>query len=565
MTESLKQRLERYRTELQQERGRYLYDWQQIDSFLYPRPTSRINATRPGQGNRTNELNIINETASFSLGVLRSGLMAGYANPSRPWFKLTLADADLADYYSVKTWLAEVEERLRGTLIKSNFYYVLPNVFGDTAGFGISAMLVLEDDEHGVRYTCPPVGQFSVAMDDRGRPECFYRTVSLTVRQIIARFGAENISDRCKKALEQNRLEELVDVTHAILPNMEALQSVTTGAKFERGADGKVIKSMPWHSVYYETHGQGEQVLQQRGFHEFPGAMPRWDAIDGDTYSTRWPGMTALASIKQLQATERVKFTVHDHQARPAMIADATLKGQKTSIVPGGVSYIENLGMQQHPAYRRAFDINPDTRGMEADVVSLENRIKRAFHEDLMLVFATGDYRQMTAREVAERAQEKIFVLGPTMQRFDTELMDPVLFRTVSVMLRSGMLPEVPQELSGQELKIEYTSIMSQALRQIGASSTETFMAGVANVAKVLGADVLDNVDGDHVVTEYAQQQGVSPKILIPEEQRDARRKERAAAAQQQAQSAQQQAMMQQAGGGAAAGNPMAALMQGQG
>lgn len=548
MSESLKSRLDRYRTELQTERSRYLADWQELDRFLYPRSISRINNRRTTTSN--NSQHIINETATFSLNTLRSGLMAGYTNPARPWFKLGISDADLADSYNVKSWMAEVEERLRTVLIKSNFYYELPNVYGDCAAFGTSALLALEDDEHVVRYITVPVGQFLLALDDRNRPECLYRDMTMTARQLVERYGIERVGEQTQTAVKSGRLEEQIDITHAIIPDSDALKSILTGAEFRRGADGKVRKVMPWHSVYFETKGGGETILEQKGYEEFPASCPRWDAIAGDVYSTRWPGMTALGSIKQLQATERISFTVHDHQARPAMIADADLKGAKTSIVPGGITYLNGMAMSQHAAYRRAFDVNPDTRGIESDILKIEQRIKRAFHEDLMTMFATGDYRQMTAREVAERAQEKIFVLGPVMQHFDTELCDPVLFRTVSIMLRNGHLPPVPQELAGQELKIEYTSIMSQALKLIGSSNTETFMAGVANMAKIFGPQVLDNVDSDHVLTEYGQQQGVSPKVLVPEEQVQATRKARAQtqAAQQQAaqQQAQQAALMQQ-------------------
>ena len=561
MAESLKHRLDRYRTEMQAERGKYHFDWQQIDNYLYPRPISRLHHRRPTS--TVNSINIINETATFALNTLRSGLMSGYVNPSRPWFKMGLTNPDLQDLYTVKSWLAEVEERLRTVLIKSNFYYQLPNIFGDAAAFGTAALLAMEDDEHIVRFTAIPVGQFLVALDDRDRPECLYRELTMTARQIVERFGAENVSDRVKKAIDGNRLEENIDVTHAILPNSEATTKILSGATFEKGTDGKTRRVMPFHSVYYETHGDDDAILQQKGFQEFPAMCPRWDAITGDVYSTRWPGMTALGSVKQLQATERVRFTVHDLQARPPMLADSTMKSVKTSIVPGGITYLDNLAMSQHAAYRRTFDVNPDTRGIETDIREIEARIKRAYHEDLMSMFATGDYRQMTAREVAERAQEKIFVLGPVMQHFDTELCDPVLFRTVSIMLRNGHLPPVPPELAGQELKIEYTSIMSQALKLIGSSNTETFMTGVAQMAQVFGPTVLDNVDSDHVVTEYGQQQGVSPKVLVPEDQVAAKRKARAQAEQQaqqaQQQQAQQQAMMQGAGGagpGAASAGP---------
>ena len=56
-----------------------------------------------------------------------------------------------------------------------------------------------------------------------------------------------------------------------------------------------------------------------------------------------------------------------------------------------------------------------------------ENRIQRAFYEDLFLMLANSDRRQITAREIAERHEEKLLMLGPVLERIHGELLDPLI------------------------------------------------------------------------------------------------------------------------------------------
>jgi len=53
----------------------------------------------------------------------------------------------------------------------------------------------------------------------------------------------------------------------------------------------------------------------------------------------------------------------------------------------------------------------------------VENRIERSFYVDLFLMLANSDRRQITAREIEERHEEKMLMLGPVLQRLNDELL----------------------------------------------------------------------------------------------------------------------------------------------
>jgi hypothetical protein len=59
----------------------------------------------------------------------------------------------------------------------------------------------------------------------------------------------------------------------------------------------------------------------------------------------------------------------------------------------------------------------------------------------------------MTATEVAERHQEKLMVLGPVLQRLNSELLDKIIEITFHIMLDNGLIPEPPQSIQGKEIK----------------------------------------------------------------------------------------------------------------
>ena len=141
----------------------------------------------------------------------------------------------------------------------------------------------------------------------------------------------------------------------------------------------------------------------------------------------------------------------------------------------------------------------------------------------------------MTAREVVERHEEKMLQLGPVMERLTDELLDPLIDRTFSVLLRNGDLPPPPEELQGMELKVEYISILAQAQKLVGTSAVERLASFVGNLAGVR-PEVLDKINFDEMVDQYGGMLGVPPQLIRPDEEVAKLRQARA----QQAAQAQQ-------------------------
>ena len=147
-----------------------------------------------------------------------------------------------------------------------------------------------------------------------------------------------------------------------------------------------------------------------------------------------------------------------------------------------------------------------------------------------------SDRRQMTATEVAERHEEKLVLLGPVLQRLNSEYLDPLIEDVFLIALENGMLPEPPEELQGAEIRVKYVSLLAQAQEAVAASALERTLSFAGNLAGVF-PQILDNIDEDEAIREYGDILGLSPNVLRETTERDRLRQER----QERQQAAQQQ------------------------
>ena len=489
---------------------------------------------------------MINNTPLRAARTLAAGMMAGLTSPARPWFRLTTPDPALAEYGPVKEWLWIVEQRKRAILSKSNVYRVLPTMYGELGVFGVTAAVGLEDEEDSIRLQPWEVGSYWGAQDARLRIDTGYRLIKMTVRQLVQEFGYANCSNRVQAMFQNQQWEQWIDVYQAIEPNDERLV----------GRAGP--KSMKIRSVYWEKGGDKDKLLGQRGFEDSPLLMPRWIAEGANVYGDS-PAMDALGDAKALQFEERRKAQSLDKLVNPPMSAPTSLRNQRVSLLPGDVTYVDVN--QTQAGYRPVYEIKPDIQWQNESISQIEDRINSAMYADLFLMLANSDRRQITAREVEERHEEKLLQLGPVLERMNDELLDPLIDRVFGIMVRRSKpfwdglidgippIPKPPEELAGMDLKIEYISILAQAQKQVGIQAADRLI-GFAGALVQMKQDpsVLDKIDTDQMLDDYNEMLGGSPLALLSDDKVAELRAGRAQQAQMQQMAAMAPAMNQAAG-----------------
>ena len=521
-----KQQLQKRHEALKAERSTWMTDWRDIADHMRPR-AFRDQRTDANRSSRSKGSKIINFTPIESARTLASGMMTGITSPARPWFRLTVSGSpELSDSPAVKEWLSTVERVLREAAAKSNIYNGLHMVYADLGPFCVSAMHVEADDEDGARCYVFPVGSYCLAASARGNVDTIFREVSLTVAQLVELFGLEACSEVVKRHHEKGELDQRVDVTHAIYPRTDYVEG-------QLGPKGKRFAS-DWWETSSPAHGG---FLREAGFDSFPVLCPRWIRTGEDVYGTG-PGFDAIGDCRQLQLLERRAAQAADKIVNPPMSAPVAARSTPISLLPGETNFVDGLGAGQ--ALRPAVQIDPAAIDVfERKIAVCENRIRKAFFAHLWLLI-TEQTGQMTATEVDQRREEKLQQLGAVLEALNDELLDPLLDLLFDICLAAGTIPPPPAELEGVDLKPEYISIMAQAQKLLATTGLERLAAFAGNLSK-LDPSVLDKVDLDQLVDEYADSVGVPPSTVRPDAVVEERRKQRAQAQQQQAETAQLQ------------------------
>lgn len=509
------------------ERSSWDSHWREIGEVLLPR-AGRFDIWKKNKGDKRHN-NIIDSTGTKALRTLAAGLMAGMTSPARPWFRLSTSDPQLAEAPAVKDWLHKVTVLIRLVFDRSNTYRSLHMLYEELGCFGTAATIIEPDFENILHHHPLTIGEYAIAADRKGVVNTLAREFMIPVGAMVLEFGLNNCSHTVRDLWYNHNLDAEVPVCHLIYPR----------AYSDRDARKRDAKNMPFASVYFESARERvrpDQMLRESGYLRFPALTPRWSATGGDVYGNG-PGMDALGDIKQLQHDQLRKAEAIDYQTRPPLQMPTAYKGHEHDLLPGGVSYVDATG--PGGGIRSAFEVQLDINALLMDIQDCRQRISSTFYADLFLMLANSDRRQITAREVAERHEEKLLMLGPVLERLHNELLAPKIDIAFDRIMEARLVPPAPRELQGSDLKVEFVSMLAQAQRAVGLGSVDRLLGTVGAVAQ-LNPGVLDKIDFDQTIDAYSEMLGVDPDLIVADENVAIIREQRA---QQQA-AAQQAAMV---------------------
>ncbi len=467
--------------------------WRTLAEYIEP---TRFRPELKDEGSMMRD-KITDSTGTFALKTLQSGMHSGVTSPARPWFRLTTFDRDLKDYGPVKTYLAHVEQRMREVFQASNVYNAFHMGYGDLGQFGQSVGLLVEDDQRVIRMQQLIHGTFWLARDETGRATTLYRRFRWSVERIVRRFGLKNVSDRIRTHYDNAQYDHLYDIYHAVEPRMDRDPS-----KIDK-------RNKPFLSNYWEDGGTG--MLEESGFDENPIIAPPWELAADDHYALS-PGQIVLGDIKMLQLEQTRKLEAIDKMVRPPMTGPASLKNNPASLLPGSITYVDD---PTGKGYRPAMEVNVSLNELATDIRETRDRIRQGFYADLFLMLSNMEGIQPRNQfEIAERKEEKLLALGPVLENIYNGQLEPVIDRTFAILNRRRELPPPPAELQNEDLEIEYISILAQAQKAVATGAIERTVAFVGQLSAVK-PDVLDKIDADEAVDQYADMLGAPPSIIV--------------------------------------------------
>ena len=278
--------------ELQQERHSWESHWLDVRDLIEPQRGRRItgHADDTNRGDRKSYKRV-NGTATRALNILANGMQSGLTSKARQWFMLSHPDADLNKYRPVRMWYDQVQTILEGVFRRSNIYTSFLHVYKEMAAFGQGAVL-LTDHPDRTLFTKPyTTGTYYMSVDEWGEIDAFFQSEWLTARQIVGKYGKENVNSDIRHAYETGKLETRYEVVNAYLRHPE-----------QYGLP--VDENRPVASVHFLAQSDNEdKFLKTSGFYTFPVMTPRWDVIDNDVYGQS-PTRDVIEDVKMLQSMD---------------------------------------------------------------------------------------------------------------------------------------------------------------------------------------------------------------------------------------------------------------------
>jgi len=307
--------------------------------------------------------------------------------------------------------------------------------------------------------------------DDEGNPVGIYRTKKMFLWQAEMMFGKENLSKETREMIEEGRgKDKKIDFLYVVAKRK--------GVKIENPV---MSKNFPYEELWMET--AAKHIVREKGYHEFPFVIPRWDTSSGEEYG-RSPGMIALPDSNTLQSMGETILVAGQRLADPPIMAPNDGAFQEVNTFPGGMSYYDVETASQvggNPFFPMISGANlPVTRDMQTDI---RNQVAAAFFRNILNLPQGGP--QMTATEINQRKEEFLREVGPVFGRFETDYNLPLAERSFKVMFREDAFGEVPEALAGQNIKFEFDLPVNKIKKQVQSAAAGQWAAEVLQMAQI--------------------------------------------------------------------------------
>ena len=498
--------------------------WRDLSRFINPK-RGFFEGFVPNYNAQYDYRLIIDDNPAYYARVLAAGMSSGLTSPSMRWFRLGTGNKKMDDQGAIKKWLGISENVIYEILARSKAYDVFQQTYEEMGLFGTGAFGIFEDFDTVARFKSYTIGEYYLSCDPAGRINGFARQMWMTTDQLVEEYGWNNVSTMVQAAYNAGNRDQYFLIYTLCEKNSTRVSSFSH------------FDGMPWRSVTWEAMNTYKQCLRLSGHHELPYMGPRWNTTTTADIYGYGPGQEALGNIKMLQRMQKDSLLAINKVADPPVQVDASVEGAP-DMLPGGItrssSSVPNAGV------RPAYEINPDINAIEAKIEKTDKKIAARFYADLFMMMLNSEPTEKTAREIVERHEEKLLMLGPVLGRVKDDMIDPSINRVFQLAYRAGLIPPAPQAIQGMDLKIEIVSLLAQAQKMAQTAAIEQAFAFVGNVTGVF-PDAKDNIDYDAAVRKYADMLGVDAELIRG---KDAVAKIRAARAQQQAQIESQQNAM---------------------
>lgn len=503
---------------MESNRGTWEDHWQEILDYVMPRKAD-VTLVRAKGEKRTDVL--FDSTAITANTLLAASLQGTLTSPSLPWFSIKLRDKVVNEDHRVQMWLEDTARRMYDAFNDANFNTEVHEMYLDLTSIGTGCLFVEEHKDgftdNGIHFKTLHINEFYIQENNNGFIDTVYRKYKMSARQAVQEFGEENLGEKILEAARHKPEKEFVFI-HGVEPSED----------YKR-ATGKVATKLKYHSCH--VCQEDKMVVRTGGYNEFPYLVPRWSKATGEIYG-RSPSYNALPDIKTLNKAVEIGLKAWAKAIDPPLLVQDDGVIGRVRTTPAGITVIRNDGAI------KPLQIGSNWQITDMKETQLRTAIRQAYYSD-QLQLQEGP--QMTATEVQVRYELMQRLLGPTLGRFQSEFLNPLIERVFGIMFRAGALLPPPDNIQEAKMDIEYVGPLARSQRMEEAQAIDRLYQLAANVAQI-DPTIMDNINHDEAIRMRATLLGVPKSILVSREDvADKREAQQQAAMQQQMMMAQQQ------------------------
>lgn len=461
------------------------------------------------------------DTARTSATALGGALWPNTANTFELVPKIPPGAApDGYDSDDIKDYCEKVTHIVREVIDahESNFHIAHAEYLDDQVVYGTSGIFGEEhedDDACPITFHSVSIETCVIDENDRQQVDTVYFEHILTARQVVEKYGIENVSDRTRAMYNTDKQDSYVKVIQAMEPR-------------PGGKRGDVASNKPFSSIHMEQDSQ--KVLKVSGMEDMPVFMTRFRKRPAELYG-RSLAMDALPTVKELNVLRRAYSLALEKILDPPLgyYPDMLGGGSEVKIGAGTRTALFSSGRipdGQQPIFQLLKINEPQVATQRVQELMASLKVK--FLVDRLLDF--NNETRMTLGEAEMRGDFRNQALGNIFSRQLIEMYNPLIKWVIKVLYRRGLLglhpvkdakqianagltgkpvfviPDIVAQMMDKgkiPLHVRFISPAARAMKADSMMGMEKLMNFILSLHNGGVTDAIDNIDTDKAVRTY--------------------------------------------------------------
>lgn len=510
--EIIKQRL----AALKSERSTVEQMWMILERFVVPYRGEFFMENNSENSINWRKRQIYDATAPQAAEMLASSLHGNLTSASSQWFDFNFKNKQLLDLSEAKVWIQTAAANIFNAINESNFDLKIGEFYLDLTGFN-NAFLSFEEEDGEFIFDSIPLKEGYMELDHKGGIINFYRKLNWTPLKMESKFGFDNLPKKIQEKLKSGKATDKYEIIMCI---------------YKRDADTQADLSKPT-SIAARPYGCkwfieacGSPLGEETGYYEMPVYFVPWRR----TSDSQWGNGPSSLSLSNILSLNEIVEQMLEGTAKaidpPIFTTQRNIVGD-ADFSRSGLTVLKQLDGVREFVTNARLDVGA------SQIEDFRKSIERSFHIDQLML---KESPAMTATEVTVRYELMQKLLGPTLGRIQKNLLDPLIERAISIGLRKGIVPPIPDVVKQNEgqIDIKYTGPLPRAQKMQTAIGIQEWLGMSGEIAQVFpDAGLVPKTE--EAIREIGNLRGV-PADLMNDKEDVASEKKKQEKAQQQAQ-----------------------------